>query len=302
MAILGASAVTLVAAPEPATAYPGAPWFEPGQRYDDNFADPSIVRDGDTYYAYGTSTGGAYLPVMTSTDLRTWTARPAYAQPSCVGGRADPFFNDALPCPASWAPDRPVGGRLTKEVWAPGAARIGSQWVVFYSVKTRLDPERFCISVATSRSPLGPFVDSSAGPLVCDNDPKGSIDPQPFVDDDGTPYLIWKSEGFPCPRCEPTRSWSRRLAPSGTSFAPGSAKVALLSTNHPKPNTWEGTVIENPAMVRWAGRLYLFYSANEWDTAAYATGYAECASPVAPCAKRTTSTPLLANRGAVLGP
>src|SRR3546814_15334630 len=70
-------AAVVAAAVLPSAAYPGAPWFEPSKVYDQNFPDPSIVVDGGVHYAFGTSTGGAYLPVMTSPDARTWTARPS---------------------------------------------------------------------------------------------------------------------------------------------------------------------------------------------------------------------------------
>jgi arabinan endo-1,5-alpha-L-arabinosidase len=78
--------VSAVPAAAPASAYAGAPWFRPGTTYLDlslpdaqnsNFPDASIISDGGTYYAYGATTGGAYLPVMSSTDLIHWTARPA---------------------------------------------------------------------------------------------------------------------------------------------------------------------------------------------------------------------------------
>jgi hypothetical protein len=94
-----------------------------------------------------------------------------------------------------------------------------------------------------------------------------------------------------------TRIWSRRLAPDGTSFAPGSAPSLLLATSQP----WEGNVIESPSMVRHRGRLYLFYSGNEHRSAAYATGYAECAGPAGPCTK-WPGNPVLASRGNRLGP
>lgn len=190
---------------------------------------------------------------------------------------------------------------MTKEVQAPGVARIGERWVLYYVALARMQPIRYCLSVATSDSPLGPFVDTTSGPIVCDDDPEGSRDPQPFVDDNGRAYLIWKSEGFPCtPRCEPPRIWSQPLTPEGTSVLPGTSPTELLSTNHPDPNTWEGVVIENPAMVRHEGRLVLFYAGNEWNSEDYATGYAECTSPVGPCIKRTPRSPLLANRGDIL--
>lgn len=273
-------------------AYAGAPWFEPDRPYADNFPDPSILVDGGRYYAYATATGGAYLPAMWSDDLTTWTARSAYDPGAPLN--AAPFFNDALPYPAAWGADRPVGGRLTKEVWAPGVARIGGRYLAYYSLRADLDRDRFCISVATSDSPLGPFVDTTTRPLVCDTDPNGSIDPQPFVDADGTPYLLWKSEGIPGEL--PTRIWIRRLAPSGTAFATGSSAHALLVTDLP----WEGRVIENPSMIRYGGQVYLFYSANEHASADYAIGVARCGSPTGPCTKQPQ--PVRTSLGNQLGP
>lgn len=302
---LVSSLVALATDSAPADAYAGAPWFQPSTTYIDlsrpdqqnsNFPDPSIVRDGGTYYAYGASTGGAYLPIMSSTDLVHWTARPSYS--GAPWGVSDPFFNDGLAQPASWGVTRNVGGRLKKEVWAPGAAKIGGQWVVFHAVRVSTARDRFCITVETSGSPLGPFTDNTAGPLVCDvqGDPNGSIDPQPFVDTDATPWLVWKSEGVP--GSEPTRTWVERLDASGTGFAPGTAPTALLETT----GAWENDVTENPAMVRWNGQLYLFYSAGNWQSASYAIGYATCASPLGPCSKVTQNGPLLASNGPRLGP
>ena len=84
-----------------------------------------------------------------------------------AGERADPFFNDAFPCPPAWGEDRPVGGRLTKELWAPGPAHIGNNWMVFYAMRVSTNPDRFCIGrAASSTGPLGPYVDNSAGPFV----------------------------------------------------------------------------------------------------------------------------------------
>jgi hypothetical protein len=300
---LAALATLIVFEAPSAEAYNGAPWFKPSTPYSSDFADPSVVRDGNTYYAFATSTGGAYLPVMTSNDLSTWIAHPAYQQPACVGGTDDPFFNDAFPCPPAWGEDRPVGGRLKKELWAPGPAHIGSNWMVFYSMRVSTNPDRFCIGRAASSSgPLGPYVDNSALPFVCDSDPVGSIDPQPFIDDDGTPYLIWKSEGVPLPcnpgECAPQRIWSQQLTADGSAFAPGTAPTELMAANWPNgESTWENTVAETPAMGHFEGHYLLFYSGNIWHSTAYGIGYADCSGPLGPCTKMTPNAPVRGSDG-----
>jgi hypothetical protein len=289
LAALVLSVAMPIADVAPAAAYPGAPWFKPGSTYTGNFPDPHVVYDDGTYYAYGTSTGGAVLPVMSSTDLQTWTARPAYtppALPGCDAGHA--FYNDALPCRPAWA------GAAKNVIWAPGVARLpNGTWAAYYAIEER------CLSVAIASSPLGPFIDSTTSSLWCDPE-GGSLDPAPFVDTDGSVWLIWKSNGVP--GSQPTKIWSRRMNADGRSFAPGSVRTELLRTASP----WEGNVIENPTLVRWdpdaagpaASRLYLGWSGNEWQSANYRVGIATCTSPSGGCTRR--SGPLLANTSARL--
>ena len=291
-ALLGVVVATL-AAPS-AQAYPGAPWFKAGAVYRANFPDPHVLRIGRTYYAYGTNTGGAYVPAMTSSDLRTWVARPAYNPGPAIS--TDPWFNDALPRVAPWAA-RTGPGKWNTGAWAPSVHPVGGRYVMAYVAMRSYTPWKQCISVATSSSPLGPFTDSSRGPIVCSSDPHGSIDPDVFVDPHGRPFLIWKNEGVP--GCCPTRIWSRQLSMTGTAFAPGSVARNLLTTHE----RWEGQLIEGPSMVAYGGRLYLFYSANSWNSTAYATGYAFCASALGPCSRpHPVSTPLLTSGHGLNGP
>ncbi len=272
------------------------PWFEPSKVYASNFPDPSVIVDDGTYYAYATNTGGAYLPAMSSTDQQTWTARPKYS-PNPYN--SDPYFNDALPEAPSWALPLNVGGHshLKTEIQAPGVAKIGGSFVAFSTVRVAPTSAstRYCIGVSKASSPLGPFVNHGSQPIQCGSDPVGSIDPDPFVDDNGTPYLLWKSEGVP--GRTPTKIWSRQLRSDGLAFAPGSTPRAILETALP----WEGSVIENPSMVHFGDRYILFYSGNEWRSGNYRTGYAFCESPVGRCSRQTPS-PLLGNTSQWLGP
>lgn len=288
-AALLASCVAVILSASAAGAYPGAPWFRPGAPYAANFPDPAVVVDGDHYVAYATATGGAYLPAETSTDLMHWTARPAY-DPGAPEN-ADPYFNDALPRPAVWGAVAGTG-RMIRQPEAPGVLHLGRQWVLFYAL--RLTGTRYCLSRATATSALGPFQDTSKAPLLCDTDPNGSLDPQPFLDANGRPWLLWKSEGVP--GHAPTRLWTRQLDTTGHLLA-GSHHIPLLATSR----QWEGNVIESPSMVFWHATYWLFYSGNEWASARYAIGYARCAGPAGPCTK-VGSGPLLASMGSRLGP
>jgi hypothetical protein len=296
--VVALTAAVLVTLAPAAAAYAGAPWFRPGVPYTQNFPDPTVVRDGSTYWAYATSTGGSLLPAMSSTDLVTWIPRPAYS-PNPYN--SDPYFNDSFPVPPRWS----KGGtsRENKAQWGPGVAKFGSTWVAFTSWE--VGGSRRCISMATAPSPAGPFTDSSDAPFQCDSDPDGSIDPEPFIDIDGSAYLLWKSAGIPGSR--PTRLWSRRLSPDGRSFAFLSSPNPLLATDPgtfiggiPQEDTWEGHGIENPSMVHHDGSYWLVYSANEWRSADYRTGQARCDGPMGPCV-RTSSAPLLPNTSAQLG-
>jgi hypothetical protein len=65
--------------------------------------------------------------------------------------------------------------------------------------------------------------------------------------------------------------------------------------------SWEGSIIENPAMIRYKKRYYLFYSANSYASTRYAIGYLICKSWKGDC-KRPRKKPLLRTGGAIAGP
>lgn len=308
-------------------------WFEADQEWRGDFGDPFVVPLGGTYIAYSSATAGRYLPVVTSTDLRRWVARGRWtsASPPWLNGpdpTTDPSIpveirtsdlrlgapgdvwnhNDALVAPAAWGREEPVGPWLRRTIWAPSVARIGDTWVLYYSVRVSPDSDdpngdgRFCISRATAPEPTGPFRDASAGPLVCDDDPAGSIDPEPFFDPTvGRWYLLWKAAGRV--GSHPSALKAVELDGSGVPVA-GATPVTLLETDE---SSWEGETIENPSMAHWRGRHVLVYSGNAWRADAqgssrYATGWAECSDgPRGPC-RRGAQHPLLASNGPEQGP
>lgn len=233
----------------------------------DDFPDPSIFRLGPVYFAYATNRTHN-VEAIQSVDLRHWVQ-----------------LGDVLPRLPRWA----APGRT----WSPAVAQRAGTFLLYYTAQERSSGLQ-CISVATSRSPLGPFTDDTAGPLVCQHEDGGSIDPFPFGYLDGRVWLLWKSEGRGWSR-RPPLIWSQPLRGDGRALE-GRATAILVADQG-----WEGGVVEAPELVLVGGRHLLYYSANDWHTGRYATGYAACAGPVGPCHK-PLDRPLLASTRRVAGP
>ncbi|MGI8792186.1 MAG: glycoside hydrolase family 43 protein [Acidimicrobiales bacterium] len=232
-----------------------------------DFPDPSITVHAGRYWAFGTQAADRQVQVLSSTDLRTWRLEP-----------------DALPRLPVWAE--------WGWVWAPSVLVRPASFVLFYTTRHAATGLQ-CISHATSVVVGGPYVDGSTEPLVCQMDRGGSIDPEPFVAGDGSTWLLWKSEGTI--GGEPTRLWAQALAHDGQQLV--GARSELLATAAP----WEEPIIEGPAMVEVDGRFHLLYSANRWETAAYAIGHAVCSTPLGPC-RRTGRGPVLSAGESEAGP
>lgn len=273
-----AGAALALGAAIPALAHPAPPPAPPPAApspavYGEDLPDPFVLTvpgmfAGVVYVAFGTADGRSNIPVATSLDLARWEPK-----------------GDALPVLPFWA----RGGRT----WAPAVFVRDGAYHLFYTVTDR-GSGRQCISRAESRRPEGPYVDAGTWALVCQLDRGGSIDPSVFVDRDGSPWLLWKSEGIL--GREPARLWSQRLSGDGRSLV-GRPSELLVA----RPDGWEGGVIEAPAMVRFGDTLLLLYSGNRWDAAAYAVGAARCASPSGPC-QRTGPGPFLASGPFGAGP
>jgi len=60
-------------------------------------------------------------------------------------------------------------------------------------------------------------------------------------------------------------------------------------------------VVEAPQLVRHDEKLYLFYSANAFDSDAYALGYATCDTPLGPC-RKAPENPILRSAAEADGP
>ncbi len=243
-----------------------------GLVYPFDFPDPDVVLVGGTYFAYATNSVAGNIQIIESKDLVHW---------SVVG--------DALPSLPIWA--------IPDFTWAPGVIQIGGSFDLYYAaVVAGSTGGEECISVATATQPQGPFVDASTAPLECQAALGGSVDPSPFVDANGTMYLQWKSVGA---GGQPATIWSEELDATGTGFAggPSATPTALITADQ----AWEAGVVEAPDLVTDAGRYFLFYSGNNWDSADYGVGVATCTGPLGPCTD-SSSQPILAGGPGMEGP
>jgi len=280
----------------------GPPPMEPSKPYAGIFADPAIVRAGRTYYAFGTTTSGRNLPALQSVNLRDWTARRSFTKPPARWITRPDDFNDALLRPPRWAVTTTSGfGTLLGSQWAPSVAKVRGRWLAAVTFPRRFTyPVRRCIglAVSTNGTPLGPYRMLPGGPLTCGTGANGVIDPDFFVDPrTGRPWLLYKDEGIAGVR-QP-RLVTRRLTMRGTHWAPGSRQITLMQSRG--RGSWESTIVENPSMVRWKGRYWLFFSGNKWLSSRYSTGYAVCAGPAGPC-RRPAQDRLLTSGRDVSGP
>lgn len=256
--------------------------IRPGEVYAGDFPDPSVLRIGARYYAYSTTSYGLNVPMLTSTDLRRWTARP---------GSATNPTGDVLPRTPVWSAGRERSdGRFTATTWAPTVTRVApKKFVLAYSVREAGPKARMCIAIATASSASGPFTDTSTEPVLCPD--RGAIDPQVFLTPTGYPWLMWKIDYYPA------RLYATRMTADGTGLPAGAKHWFMAGITQP----WEGRIIENPAMVRFKNRFYLFYSANSYASTRYAVGYLVCRTVHGPCTK-PRKTPLMATGKYVAGP
>jgi arabinan endo-1,5-alpha-L-arabinosidase len=247
----------------------------PAPVLDNDFPDPGVFRDpasGGEVFVYGTNTGapdsGASLnvPFIRSDDpaLARWTP-----------------MSEALPRLPGWA--RPAS------TWAPAIAhRPGGPYRLYFTARYGYSG-RQCIGVAVSASPSGPFTPTDeVKPLVCPLAQGGAIDSSVFRQDDGSEYLLWKTdanccEGVPVIYIQP-------LAPDGLSLVGDHMADApwLLPDAVPlirRDQAWEGLVVEAPTLLKHAGRYYLFYSGGFYGGGDYAVGYASALSLLGPYQK-----------------
>src|SRR5581483_2821399 len=252
-----------------ATATPRPPMLGPARvAYAGDLGDPFIlpVATGGSvtgYVAFGTGDWPDRIPTAPSPDLRTWQKGP-----------------DALPDLPRWAAPDPRHAAS----WAPAVLDNGHGYVLYVTLPDARSG-RQCIGVASAPTPEGPYAAVGDGPLVCQLDLGGSIDPSVVRDGAGQLHLLWKDESNT--RGRASGLWSQPLRADGLALT--GAPHRLLAARQ----AWQRNIIEEPAVIpAGGGGWWLFYSGSLFDTPAYATGLAYCRDLDGPC-RETTARPFL---------
>ncbi|MGZ3874635.1 MAG: glycoside hydrolase family 43 protein [Mucilaginibacter sp.] len=130
-----------------------------------DFADPSIIKVHNTYFAVGTSSEWApHFPVYQSADLKTW--------------RQTGYIFNKTP---DWA---------SSSFWAPEYYKIKDTYYIYYTARRKTDNASY-IGVATSRYPDRDFTDH--GVIIAFG--KEAIDAFVF-NDNGQLYITFKAYGL----------------------------------------------------------------------------------------------------------
>ena len=231
-------------------------------------ADPHVISANGKFYMYATNANSngdcSYLQVFSSVNLTNWTNEGICYQPSLT----------------NWAIDG---------LWAPEVIEHDGTYYLYYS---GWDIKRggHQIGVATSSSPVGPFVDyegESSNGFINPKDKSPlqmnfpTIDASPFIDDNGDKYLLITKD-------QVAGTSSIYIAKMNDDMA--TIDYSTLTMLLTPSLEWEKKSVtsfwnEAPFMYKKDGIYYLFYSTNYYMDRYYAIGVATSTSPMGPFIK-----------------
>ncbi|MBS1816107.1 MAG: family 43 glycosylhydrolase [Acidobacteria bacterium] len=234
-------------------------------------ADPRLLTglDGKFYLYYPQ---GSYIAVFKSSDLINWTA------PLGTGSANHVLRSSDITTPNTG-------------FWAEGAFAINNTYYLYY---TLVQSGTKSIGVATSSSPLGPFVDK--GLVLTGSSSHAWRDPFVFKNPDTDKIFIYFSDGGNGLMGQELCS---TVSPCGSNTKPtrvltGSSAFTMITLSDPDYQAWEYIDLEHPTMfyapnADSSHRFYLMYNGAGGALARYAIGYAYSASPRGPFHRATAA-------------
>ncbi len=226
----------------------------------EQFTDPEIFFADGRYYLYGTqsSTQNSGVKCYSTTNFSTF-------RDESFALRAGDAFGDGV-------------FKAANVVYHDGL------YYMFYMAKSNALGTSVT-ACASAQSPNGPFKNDEKTPLTNDSDFIGG---QPFIDTDGTVYLIY------------TRTTGgNRLYGAEISLCDGKAEIdlttekLLLEPTEPWENA-KASVVECGYIIRHGNLYYLLYSGGNYNST-YGTGYAVSEHPLGPYEKYEKNPILTSN-------
>ncbi len=222
-------------------------------------ADPYILYHEGVYYAYGTHSNEG-IEVWTSKDLHTWEV--PLGKKSHVALHKDNSWGDR------W-------------FWAPEVYLINGKFYMYYSAE-----EHLC--VATSDSPLGPFVQQKQQPMMEEKSIDGSL----FIDDDGKAYFFFVRFN------DGNNVWVAEMSEDYLSFKPETMRHCI-HVDQPWEEVWP-RVNEGPFILKKGDTYYMTYSANSYECKQYGIGCAT-ATDIMGEWKKYEDNPIYQSPGTLVG-
>lgn len=193
--------------------------------------DPTIIKDGDTFYLFSTRAG---IAIRCSKDLVSWR-----------------LCGDVFAHLPAWAATDVPGLR---GIWAPDVSYFNGKYHLYYSAST-FGSNRSSIGLATNQT-LDPGSEryrwEDKGKVISSakTDDWNAIDPNIVIDENGEPWLSFGS------------FWSgikmRKIDPATGMLSSKDTKLYSLAS---RPRTAElPGAIEAPVIIRRRGYYYLFVS------------------------------------------
>ncbi len=223
------------------------------------FGDPFIMLHNGTYYAYGTHGSGG-IEVYTSNDLQTWEG------PLGVNNGYALHKNDV------WS---------DQWFWAPEVYFVNEKFYMYYSTD-----EHIC--VATSDSPLGPFLQDLIKPMIED---EKCIDNSLFIDD-GKAYMTYVRFN------DGNNIWITELEDNLKKI-----KAETITKCMNVSQAWEEVwprVNEGSFIIKHNDIYYMTYSANSYESPFYGVGFATADNVYGPWVKYEAN-PILQKPGELVG-
>jgi beta-xylosidase len=263
------------AVPTPAVSNPDYP----------DFPDPFVFKNAaPEYLAASTNSDLIRMPTVASGNLATWDEMD-----ELLGSEANNKPN--------WVNSTQPGYWWAPAVWK----QSDTNYFLYYTA--RHNDGRQCIGGAKAITPEGPYLVEDpfkTNPVACQAT-TGSIDPSVFVAANGQAWLLWKSDGNCCGL--QSYIWAQPLDADGRRKQ-GTAVAKLIGVTQ----AWEfgtgphNTTVEGPSVAASGGSYYLFYSASDWKSSKYATGYARCSALADGGCTKPQNGPILASGSNGRGP